>query len=176
MSEGWSDFYLLIGSAAAALVGLLFVVTTLTTNMETSAAERGQSLYMTPVVFHLSIVLMVSALALVPALGREMFAVASAVVAVIGAIWSVRVFVGILASDATPPPHWSDRWCYGACPFAAYAGLAAACWRLLGEVSVPERLVALFTVALVLIAVRNAWDLVTWLAPRSEQKPPDGSS
>jgi hypothetical protein len=42
MLEGWKDYFLLVGSAAAALIGLLFVVVTLTAGRELGTVERGQ--------------------------------------------------------------------------------------------------------------------------------------
>ena len=41
MSDGWHEFYFLVGSSAGALIGLLFVVITLTANYDPSRAETG---------------------------------------------------------------------------------------------------------------------------------------
>ena len=63
MFEHWGEFYLLAGSAAAVLIGLIFVVVTL---MRTSRARHdgGARLYMGPVVLHVSFMLVLSAAAL----------------------------------------------------------------------------------------------------------------
>jgi hypothetical protein len=37
----WDTFYLMVGSSAAALIGLLFVVITLTANLDAAKAEAG---------------------------------------------------------------------------------------------------------------------------------------
>ena len=72
MFEGWSDFYLLVASAAGALIGLLFVVVTLTAGREAQSTERGASLYMTPIVFHLATVLLGGAVAMAPGMPNWM--------------------------------------------------------------------------------------------------------
>ena len=45
MFEGWSEFYILVGAADGALIGLLFVVTTLSASMHLGAEtlSRGRS-------------------------------------------------------------------------------------------------------------------------------------
>ena len=62
MFRDWENLYLLIGSAGGALIGLLFVVASLSSGLERSKALRGSSIYLTPIVFHLGVVLVVSAL------------------------------------------------------------------------------------------------------------------
>ena len=41
MFRDWENYYLLIGSAARALIGLMFVVTTLTAGIDASRVSRG---------------------------------------------------------------------------------------------------------------------------------------
>ena len=48
MFRGWDNYYFMIGSAGAGLIGLLFVVVTLTQGIDRDRALRGASLYMTP--------------------------------------------------------------------------------------------------------------------------------
>src|SRR4051794_30315587 len=72
MFEHWDSFYLLVGGAAGALIGLLFVVATLTQGAQNpDSALRGASVYMTPVVVHLGTVLVISALAAAPSLSTD---------------------------------------------------------------------------------------------------------
>ena len=71
MLADWESFYLLVGSAAAALIGLLFIVATLTINVDRSSAERGNNFYMTPIVFHLGVIVVLSAMALAPVLTHD---------------------------------------------------------------------------------------------------------
>ena len=169
MFEGWDSFYILIGSASAALIGLLFVVVTLTSNIDPARANRGASVYMSPSVFHYVVVLMVSALATVPEMGAGVAGVIIGVVATIGlayaAITSLRIRKGVTPET----PHWTDFWYYGVAPIAAYVALAADAATAFVAPGIAAIGVAVTLAALLLVGIRNAWDLITWLAPRREQ-------
>jgi hypothetical protein len=165
MFQGWDSFYLLIGGAAGALIGLLFVVETLTAGVERDKALIGASVYVTPCVFHFAVVLGVSAVALAPRLADWLEGLAVAAAALAGLIYSVRVALGIRSGKLETPPHWSDFWYYGVAAAGVYLALgAAALSSACGWPFGPDA-VAAVTVALLLLSVRNAWDLVTWLAP-----------
>jgi hypothetical protein len=167
MFEGWGDFYLLTGSAAAALIGLLFVVVTLTQNRERSSAQRGTALYMTPTVFNFGMIVVLSGLALAPRLTNETVGWSVAIGALAGLGYAGTVSVRLKLGHAPEPPHWSDFWCYGALPFALYLLLLATAFPLGGGRALALYAMALLVMGLLLSGVRNAWDLVTWLAPRS---------
>jgi hypothetical protein len=62
----WETFYFMIGSAGAGLIGLLFVVVTLTAGFDQSQINRGAKFYMTPTAFHFAVVLTASAVAVAP--------------------------------------------------------------------------------------------------------------
>jgi len=84
MFEHWGEFYLLAGSAAAVLIGLIFVVVTLMQDKPRSTMLAGAQLYMGPVVLQVSFVLVLSAAALTPGIGPRDYAVISAIVAAWG--------------------------------------------------------------------------------------------
>jgi hypothetical protein len=165
MFQGWANFYLLIGGAAGGLIGLLFIVITLIRGGETGLKLSGASVFMTPTVAHLAMVLTLSALATAPRMTPE----ASGALFIAGAV-ACMGFTGralfMLAAGSVKSTHWSDIWGYGAAPFAASVALAvsaAAAWFA------PEwgaRGIAVSVVAILLIAVRNAWDLVTWITSK----------
>src|SRR5690348_2369145 len=66
MFQTWETFYLLIGTSAAALVGVMFIVTTLTAEIEIETINRGVVIYQNPLVFHLGGTFAASAVILVP--------------------------------------------------------------------------------------------------------------
>ena len=170
MFEHWDNFYLMIGSAAGALIGLLIVVATLTGGLEREKAMQGSALYMTPTVFHFAVVLVASAVTAVPHLTARASAGLLGLVAIIGLIYSASV-AHRLRRRATPEPaHRSDFWCHGCAPGVIYvAQLAAAAALAFGVSWAPDALGAAL-LSLLLLAIRNAWDLVTWLAPGAAQK------
>jgi hypothetical protein len=77
------------------------------------------------------------------------------------------------------PPHWSDFWGYGAAPAAAYVLLEAAAYGLWRAAAWAPYLLAAVMLVLLLVAIRNAWDLLTWMAPgrdAGQAGPPPGGA
>jgi tryptophan-rich sensory protein len=69
-------------------------------------------------------------------------------------------------------PHWSDIWFYAVGPTVIYAAMAAASWAVWSEQTASAMAVAGVLVALLMLGIRNAWDLVTWLAPKPDKGEP----
>jgi hypothetical protein len=95
MFSHWSEFYLLAGSAAAVLIGLIFVVVTLMQDRSRSSVLAGSKLYMGPVVLHVSFVLVLSAAALIPGISPVAMAAVAAVLAALGLLRGVLSIAGI---------------------------------------------------------------------------------
>jgi hypothetical protein len=170
MFEGWDSFYLLIGGAAGALIGLLFVVVTLTGNIGREQAMRGATIYMTPTVSHFAMVLVTSALTAVPHLPRGAAASMVAALGLLGFVYAGRTSWMLHTRRVTPEtPHWTDFWCYGAVPAGLYLAMIAAAWTLEAGKTWAADAVAAVAIGLLLIGIRNAWDLVTWLAPAAKE-------
>lgn len=66
MFEGWSSFFTMTGSAGATLVGLLFIVVTLNTDLSTSRTLEIARASMTPALYSFGGVMFQSLIALVP--------------------------------------------------------------------------------------------------------------
>jgi hypothetical protein len=177
MFEGWGNYYFLLGSVAAALIGVMALVATLTSGSDRSRAQQGQRLFLTPTVFHLATVLALSAIALAPHLAPIVQALILGGFALYGVGFAAVIVVQALRINPNMSSHWSDFWCYGAAPLGAHAAVVLAIgWSVLAR-QPPGVLLALALLALLLIAIRNAWDLVTWLAPmRNAVRPPPPES
>lgn len=171
MFEGWDNYFLMVGGAAGALIGLLFVVASLASSLEREVRLRGASLYLTPVVFHFTMVLVVSGAALTPRLHPIHLATIIGFCALTGAVHLGGVGLAIGSRDTPVQPHWSDVWCYGVAPFLLYLLLGGAAAAVALALSWAPYAVAAATLALLLIGIRNAWDLVTWLAPGAPPAP-----
>lgn len=165
MFKDWDNFYLMIGSAAGALIGLLFVVVTLTTNLGRDKAMRGQQLYMTPIVFHLGVILVLSAVTAIPDLDAPATGTLVAIAALMGLAYAGFIISQIGSRRTPEPSHWSDLWCYGVIPGVVYLGLLAAAVAIGTARTFADYTIAAALVALLLTSIRNAWDLVTFLAP-----------
>ncbi len=165
--HGWDDFYLMIGSAAGALIGLLFVVITLTAGRgDREKLLFGASLYMTPTLIHFSVVLGGSALATVPGLQPLLAGLLLGGAALVGlgnAIWSC---IGInKLSKGEEKPHHTDFWMYGVTPALLYLALGGVALCLAAGCAEAVPALAAALTAILFWGVRNAWDLITWIAP-----------
>jgi hypothetical protein len=169
MFQGWDGFYLMTGSAAAGLIGLMFVVATLRTGIEVDR-DVGGRVYTTPIVFHLAVVLTISLITAVPSLARPLAALLIGACALTGFVNMAVLTPHMLPGGKSPAPHWSDVWCYGVAPAILYLGLGVAAALIWGSSSIAAYAAGALVLALLLIAIRNAWDLVTWLAPRAVKK------
>src|SRR4051812_15946660 len=125
MGEGWKDFYLLIGSAGAALIGLLFVVVTLTAGRDRQTLMLGQRLYTSPIVFHLALVLLLSGGAMAPTVSARAFAWLCGLLAVVGVIVGIRIAIGIHRAPAFAG-GLDDLFWYGIVPAFLYLLLLGA--------------------------------------------------
>lgn len=166
MFDEWHEFYLLIGSAAAVLIGLIFVVISLMQDRSRSSVLTGSRLYMGPIVLGVSFVLVLSAAALMPGMTREGFAAITGAVALWGLARGLMSLVGI--GRLKDEVHWTDFWFYGVLPSLIYVALgivAVAFWS--GCPWAEQSIAAVITLGL-LLAIRNEWDLITWIAPRPE--------
>lgn len=183
MFEGWQDYFLLVGSAAAALIGLLFVVVTLTIGRDLSTIERGQKLYMTPIVFQLGGTLLLSGVALAPPVTQAFLGLACLIVGLIGLLSGVWITKGVSKAAPDSTTSFDTLW-YGIVPTVAYGFLLATSGLLLARLGEwTLNAFAMMLMAQLLISMHNAWDLVTYLAPRSNHpgetaeaerlKPPD---
>jgi hypothetical protein len=175
MFHGWDNYFFMLGSAAASLIGLLFVVVTLTQGFDRAQALRASSIYMTPLAVHFAVVMTVSAISLAPGLDAFRTSLVLGIGALVGLGNAIRTCLGIpaLAKDANSPPHWSDVWFYGVAPAVIYVALGAiAAAAAVGAAWATDATAALLLV-LLLVGIRNAWDLLTWMAPGGISKPPE---
>jgi hypothetical protein len=166
MFQGWHDYFFLVGSAAAGLIGLLFVVATLNAGRDATSFERGARVYLTPVVLHLSTALVVSALALAANLPAAVCLALFGACALAGLICSGAIALQLRWRPMPEAAHWTDFWFYAVAPGLCYLALAAAAGSAWLQPEATPYWTAFALLALLMSAIRNAWDLVTWLAPR----------
>ena len=167
MFENWENFYLIVGSGAGALIGLMFVVVTLASGMRPSDTSRAAPIYFTPIVFHFAAVVVVSALAVVPNMQPSATGVALALCAAIGFAYSVATAIRIFRIEFDRPPDLSDKIFYAFFPAIIY--LALACGAV-SAWSAPENaayVVGAAMLVLLLVGIRNAWDLATYIVAKT---------
>ncbi len=158
----WENFYVIIGGAAAALTGLMFVVITLVAGLRSRSTD-GVSAFSTPTVVHFAVALLIAALLSAPWTALAQIAVALGLVSIGGLIY-VGIVTRRLLRVAAYRPVLEDWLGHAIAPFVAYAALLVAAILLPSNATPALFLVAAVTVLLVFDGIHNAWDIVTYLA------------
>jgi hypothetical protein len=159
----WSNFYVMIGSASAALTGLMFVVITLMSGIERLEGSRDAvSTFSTPTVVHFSTALFVAATVCAPwhALAPPAVLLGLAGLGGVAYVLTVMLRTKRLTIYQADFEDWA---CYTILPLVGYGALLAGGVLL---PTGPDR--GLFVLAggvalLIFIGIRNAWDGVTYL-------------
>ena len=140
---------------------------TLTAGLDANRLSRGGAVYITPVVFHFGVVLVVSVLTAVPHLALDIVGLVIAICATVGVVYAVVTTVRIFRLDWDDTlPDLSDKFFSGVFPTFAYlalGGAAASVW--LWPEDAPYLIGATMLILLV-VGIRNAWDLATALVQR----------
>ncbi len=167
----WSNFYVMAGSSAAALTGLMFVVITLTAGLERRGTQDGVSTFSTPTVVHFCAALLASAILIAPWPSSLGPALAIGVAALVGVAYSVRVIYRTWRLT-TYNADLEDWTAYAILPLVAYVALLASAVALPAFAPRALFVIAGSVVLLIFLGIHNAWDTVTFLAITRDDEPP----
>lgn len=156
----WDNFYVIVGSAAGALIGLQFVVLTLIAERPPTGLAEAGAAFGSPTIVHFGAVLFLSALLHAP----------WQTITIAATLWGLLGFGGVVYSvivsrrmrkQSVYEPVFEDWLFHVALPLFAYAILALSSFAAAGARA------ALFAVggaALLLLftGIHNAWDSVAY--------------
>ncbi|HEY4441121.1 MAG TPA: hypothetical protein VGN14_11750 [Candidatus Elarobacter sp.] len=164
--SAWSNFYVIAGSSAGALTGLMFVGVTIVASRPGRANDEGISTFSSPTVLHFCAALLIAAVLTVPWSGLAPAAVLLALEALFGIAYVGRIIASVsrMAKRAAYTPDREDWGWYVAMPMAAYITLLAAAVTLPAQAGGALYGIAAATITLVFVGIRNAWDVVTYVA------------
>lgn len=160
----WHDFYILVGTAAATLLGLLFVAVSLGAGYLTEEHQSGTRTFMSPVVVHFTSVFFLSAVALFPSHQAKFLAVLIGSTALTGAIISTYITIQVVRTDMTN--YIQDYLAYGLLPGISYLVLLAAAASIYLEKDFGLNALAGALLLLAIANIRNAWDLMLTMVRR----------
>lgn len=168
--DAWDNFYVIVGSSAAALTGLQFVVITLVSEARRATSTAQIGAFSTPTIVHFCAALLVAATISAPWPGLLGVAFMIALCGLAGLIYTAVVVRR--ATHQTGYTMVAEDWTWHvALPAIAYGTLLVAAASL-----VRQPFGALFTIAgatllLVYIGIHNAWDTTTYVAVNRVEKP-----
>jgi hypothetical protein len=163
--EDWHDFDLLVGTAAATLVGLMFVAASIGASIYTEKNRPGIQAFISPTVVHFTSVLVLALLALVPTHEWLTLAGLLALVGVAGGVYSANLWMQLFVRRRFDVDI-VDRLFYAALPSLGYLLLLLAAFFLLRQSEAGLDLLAAAQITLLLAGIRNAWDMMMWIVIR----------
>ena len=163
--SAWQNFYMIIGTAAATLTGLMFIVTTLIAGIDArlSTLNAAVSAFNTPTVVHFGTTLLLAGVLSAP------WQTFSSLSLLLGLLGLGMVFYSIIVLRRMwRVPHYQstlEDWLwYMAFPLLAHVLLIITAFMLPKNPSVALYIVGSVMMLLLLVGIRNAWDNVTFLA------------
>ena len=158
----WTNFYVIVGSSAAALTGLQFVVIVLAAEANALSMTTMRA-FGTPTVVHFCVALLVSAI-----LSAPWRAVTSAAICLGGCGVGGLAYLVIVLKHATKQkaykPVFEDWLWHLVLPAAAYASLLASALLMTSRTASSLFGIAASAIFMLFIGIHNAWDAVTYIA------------
>jgi hypothetical protein len=159
----WETFYVIIGSSAAALTGLQFVVIALVAESPIQSSSKEIAAFGTPTIVHFCVVLLLSAIVSAPWAGLGNAALALGACGGCGVAYALVVILRARRQTGYKPVLEDWLW-HTVFPFVAYAVLLGSAVGLRRDP--PAALFGIASAALLLlfVGIHNAWDTVTYIA------------
>lgn len=159
----WENFYVIMGSAAGALIGLQFVVITLIASRPrvTSQGQAGSSAFATPTVVHFGAVLLLSGIMTAPWPGVASVALAWRLMGLAGIGYEIIV-IRRMRRQSIYTPEFEDWLFHALLPLAAYGTLLGSAFAIRASASDALFGVGAAALLLLFIGIHNAWDAVTY--------------
>jgi len=160
----WESFYVIVGSSAAALTGLQFVVMALINDVGTRTGSREVEAFGTPNVVHFCSVLLFSAILSAPWPSMRAVSITMGVFAVLGLIYAGIVWRRA-GSTTVYKPVLEDWIWHVALPLLAHASIVVgAFFTLVRSPYVTMFVFGAASLVLLFVGIHNAWDTVTYIA------------
>ena len=170
----WESFYVIVGSAAGALIGLQFVVMALIAERPQIASPEAGAAFATPTIVHFSAVLLLSAVLSAPWREVGRVAVAWTLLGVAGVVYELIV-ARRMRTQTVYKPVLEDWLFHVLLPLIAYAILAGSGYAARANVEAALFGVGAAALLLLFIGVHNTWDAVMYhvftVRQREAEKP-----
>ncbi len=168
----WQNFYVIIGSAAAALTGLMFVVITLIAGTRAPKSSEPIGAFSTPTVVHFCAALLVAAILSAPWQALWQAGLLLGLFG-LGEVAYVVIVIRRARRQTDYQPVLEDWLWHTILPLVSYTALVVSAIVLPSNPVPTLFVIGAATVLLLFIGIHNAWDTVTYIAverPQMENK------
>ena len=165
---GWESYYVIVGSSAAALTGLQFVVIALINDLHARSSPESLGAFGTPTVVHFCIALLTASILSAPWAGLGSPALALGITGLAGLFYAALVIRRARRQKDYQPV--AEDWLFHTIlPIVAYGSIVGGAMALVKHAGGALFAIAAATLLLVFIGIHNAWDTVTWLTTRRNE-------
>jgi hypothetical protein len=159
--HNWSNFYLLVGTAAGTLIGLQFVALTLFANHSHLTSAEANAAFSTPTIIHLSTVLIMSAAAQIPWQNSFGLTVSIFLLGCFGCIY-VWLVIRRMRKQTTYIPVFQDWIFHAIFPLLIYVLMILSSLVVYCDTKNFLINIGVSTLVLLVISIHNSWDAVTY--------------
>ncbi|HEY4587970.1 MAG TPA: hypothetical protein VII86_02035 [Thermoanaerobaculia bacterium] len=161
--SAWESFYVIVGSSAAALTGLQFVVIVLGAEVNVGSSNSVTRAFGTPTIVHFCAVLLLAAILSAPWPGVASAGTALAAIGALGVLYGLIVIRHALHQKDYQMVLEDWIWHFSLPPIG-YAMLFGAAITLQRHVAESLFVIAGIALLLLFVGIHNAWDSVTYIA------------
>ena len=172
--SAWQNFYVIVGSAGAALIGIQFVVIAFVSNLNKNPTAESISAFATPTVLHLGGALLVSAIMCAPWPSLFSASVVLAACGVAGLGYGAIVIFRARRQTIYKPVLEDWLW-HVILPCGIHAAIALAAVFLRAATQRALFVIGAAALGLLLIGIHNAWDTVTYMVISSSSDKSENS-
>ena len=170
---GWESYYVIVGSSAAALTGLQFVVIALINDLHTRSSGGTIAAFGTPTVVHFCIALLTASILSAPWATLGSPSLALGLTGLAGLLYTAIVIRRARRQKDYKPV--AEDWIFHTIlPVVAYSTIVGGAMALVTRTSGALFAIAAATLLLVFIGIHNAWDTVTWITLRRNNEDASG--
>jgi len=159
----WDNYFMLTGTGAVTLIGLLFVVITFGAERIQPGDHRLLPTYLTPTLVHFGIVFLIALLALSPE--RDSLILPFGLIGIAGIGYILNIMLKLARNRDT----W-DAWLFhGVIPIVCAAGIIVAAWLSVTSPRQACSILRAVSALLLLAGMRNAWAVTVDVAVRASK-------
>jgi hypothetical protein len=161
----WQNFYILVGTAAATLVGLMFVAVTFGSALITPETSPTARSFLDPTVSHFVQILLTACLLTIPSMGPTVLGGLLIGLGVVRMRALVRVFDHMRQAHRKNGDIDLSDWVRGvALPVICHSLLFATGLGFVKGYAVAFDGLAVITIVMLLTGIFGAWELMVWMA------------
>jgi len=162
MFHGWDNFFIMAGTAAATLMGLLFVAVTVGTGFSPSGITRGTRGFLTPTLAHFGGVLFVALAVLAPWPSAWPIGIILGLGGLTGLAYQIHVILMRQKMDFVLL-NWKDWFPWVVLPALGNASLIAGAAGLIAGKAFAPYAIAGSSAVWLFVGIYGAWDLTLWM-------------